>query len=243
MSEDTYKPIILNEKQQLLANKLADWSDHDVHTQFKEALIICPSDISESGLIFNSFHLANIQFLTSQEIDLKATKITPTFCRNLFGFVPKQITSFAKFIKEIEDYQTYSVMVPYSISQEDCYDDTKRIERINGKDTERISGDIGVIWLTFYGNDTKLVAYEFYPKKASPNRVKFSPKITSVNFKPVTADQNRIQIIKIPLNHLGTSRIDDRPIYLFMNDIHERRYKAINNMTANSVNSFNKDLV
>ncbi len=244
-----HKPLGLNEKQQNLAQKLTTGyfarEEHPVYHKVK-TMLLESKNIPRNGRIINERYDTVTQLLQIDEIDLKTAKVTPTFCRDRFGLVPKQMTSYAKFVKEVEDYQTYSVMLSYDITQ-GTKGHINRYSSINHKvdanHTDRINKATGVIWLTFYDNDTKLVMYDFYPKTIYDNTIQYVPKVSAAYINPSKNNPKRINLRTIPMNRLSATYSAERPYFLDLDHIEERRYSVINNLHSNIVSTFNEALV
>ncbi len=245
--------VNLNEKQKKLTEGLLGivgyQSESSIYAYTKRRLLKDIDNIDNS--IRNQSAASNLNILSVTDVDLVVDKISAKFCRDKFGFVPKQITSYGKFIKEIAPYQTRSVMIHFNFTQDSDLDkETRRFEVKTGpqknKKFEETPG--GVLWLTFYDNDAKVLSYEFYPQIYTRRRsviddqpteiVRYRSKANRVNF-----DHNGYHKQRMTIEGIGSFPRDTKEMYLDIINITERQQLLINNFQQTSVGYFNETLV
>ncbi len=245
--------IGLNPKQKKLIDGLPQTTNYTmeatIYSIVKHKML---KDIDNvDGSIRNETCKSNLNLRSVTDIDLNKDKVTAKFCKDLFEFVPKQITSYARFMKEIGPYQTRSIMIHFNFEQDSNIDkDTCLFEVKMGpqKNKEFNETPGGVIWLTFYDNDTKLLIYEFYPSVYSRRRqtdidqpmeiIRYQSKVNRV-----TKSDSSILPYHIPLDGLNNCDIKTKNRYLDIENIDEYRYKSINNLQESIVGYFKEDLV
>ncbi len=244
--------IGLNPKQKKLIDDLRNTTNYtteaNIYSQVKHKMLK-EEDIIDSS-IRNEVCQSNLNILSVTDINPK-DKVTSKFCRDKFSFVPKQITSYAKFIKGIIPYQTRSIMIHFNFTQDSDTDkDIYRFEVKTGPQKniaiEEASG--GVIWLTFYDDDTRLLIYEFHPSVYSRHRqtdtdqpmeiIRYKPKIKRITRVGSRAIQHRI-----PIDGLTGLSTELKNKHLDIENINGYRYKSINNLQQSMVGYFNEALV
>ncbi len=241
---ETHNPFYFNEKQKRLFDETVDHpsprAEFSAYVDLKEQLVA--KDIPIDGNIRNQRFKVNFQLAPLLDVDLKKDKLTPTFFRDYLGFVPKQSTSFARFIKEVKDYQTKSVILHHALAQDSDIGDITPTVSIN---SEFDSG--GIMWLTFYDNDTKLIVYEFSPHVQRRTLDAVGQLTYFIEYKPSVTRailiNGRIQVSGISITGLGGMGTDGKNYYLHLDDIQARRYQSINNLQSSVIGVFDEELV
>ncbi len=188
------------------------------------------------------------------KIKLKSIKTPLKFAREQFGCVPTQISTYLKFIKKIEKYQTDSIIITYDIDQEE--DQHFRLTHCPTSGAEHISKvSKGIIWITFYDNDEKMVVYEFSPHSFNPssaykvkNNLNYDSDIPlrfATNVYSVKKNNSRTTVREINLEGINDEKVilGQSIYYLYTDSIQAKRYDAISNLNTNCVSIFEEDLI
>ncbi len=243
----------LNIKQKKLTNGLPGGPDcqteSSIYTHTKRRLLKDIDNVDNS--IRDQSAAGNLNILSITDVDLNTDKIATKFCRDKFGFVPKQITSYGEFIKGIAPYQTRSVMIHFNFTQDSDLDkETYRFEVKTGpqknKKFEETPG--GVMWLTFYDNDTKVLVYEFYPQVYVRKRSMTDYQLIEIvryrsKAKRVSSTRDDYYKKEIMLDGIRSHPDNIKDLYLDLGNITERQQLLINNFQQTSVGYFNEALV
>ncbi len=176
------------------------------------------------------------------------------FAREQFGFVPTQISNYIKFIKEIEKYQTDSIIITYDIDQKE--DQYNRLIHCPASGAEHISKvSKGIIWITFYDNDKKMVVYEFSPHVFIPsltyevkNNLNYDRDIPlrfSTSCYSVRTFKQGGNVRTFNLNGLNDEEmiIGRRYYYLYTDSIQAKKFEAISNLNINGMCIFKEELI
>ncbi len=249
--------IILNERQSKLLGHQCGYSLYRENLEFRDLKkkLFQKTTLLDGTSVEIARRNSRLEIKSLERVKVGEIKNFNKFCRETFGFIPKQITNYNKFIGEISKYQTESFIIHYGISQSE--EQPIKILNFNSHTEahpiEKSQG--GIIWVTFYDNDKKMTAYEFYPQRINmPKKyaidknldtdrylsVKFKPKAFSVKLTP-----NLISPRHIMLTGLGDEDQLERAksFYLWVDQIEVRKYDAISNLEANVISIFDGNLL
>ncbi len=243
-------PLGLSKKQgdllkKLYTNRSRHLREFDPYTGMKKEIFFKQNP---SRMISISYPKLDFYLHENIEIDLNVNKVTTKFCRGHFHHVPKQITSFAKFIKEVADFQTKSIILPFTLQQDPLATEVPLVEvKASPHDKSLIESPGGIMWVTFYDNDTKAIIYEYYPQLARRRYNEEGRIVNIIQYKPkvikLINDGNRVRLESISTSGIGNFQQEAKEHYLELYDIPSYRYKSINNMQANPIGNFDKALV
>ncbi len=252
-----HKPFGFNEKQSTLLSERNHRLTGDAFNAYNEIKkqILAENEIPLDNTFRNNHFNTNIEIQNIIEIQTD-DKIGPKFCREHLGFVPSKMTSYAKFIKEIEKYQSRSLMIVYTIDQDPELDSscTKLVFSKPGAASEEENVFTGVLWLTFFDDDEKMIMFEDYPsmkdrfRDSTTKQVNYALRHRTRAFRylqkvNVHSPSKSTYLDKVSLDGLGKANDYAKEHYLGLSTIKAKKYEVINNLQSSVISQFNGVLV